>query len=394
MGSNAGAGGGWSAVGAGTLGTIIERIAGVVSPIATLRWTAPSAAAAGPRPRDFAPIVAGQVPSTAGALTFWDAWPLLAEAGQVFHDASAREIWFVLAAPRMADPDARHAHARIHLLRRSGDTFEALGPAFPEAFTPGSREWSGSAAIDAAGRVTLRFTAAGRRGETALTFEQRLFESRGTLGGDRRIADWTTPREILAADEIHYRRADQAEGEIGRIKAFRDPEFFSDPGGAGDFLTFTASSAATPGDFDGLVGLARLRNDGTAEALAPLVDACGFNNELERPHLRVFDERYYLFWSTQSQVFAPEAGPWPTGLYGATADDLAGPWRLLNGDGLVAGNPPAAPRQAYSWLVLPDGSVTSFVDRWAAHGEPEFVGAFAPFARLQFAGERVTLADG
>ncbi|MDP3675071.1 MAG: glycoside hydrolase family 68 protein [Novosphingobium sp.] len=394
MGLHSGVGGGSIATGAGILGTITERIAGVLWPIATLRWTADSAAAAGSRPRDFALILPAQVPSPISALTVWDAWPLLTEAGGVYRQPPGGQLWFALAAPRLADPDARHAHARIHLLRRSGDTFEALGPAFLEGFTPGSREWSGSASIDAADRVTLRFTAAGRRGETALTFEQRLFESRGVLGEDGRIADWTTPREILAADDVLYRRADQAEGEIGKIKAFRDPEFFRDPGGAGDFLTFTASSAATPGEFDGLVGLARARGDGAAEPLAPLVDASGFNNELERPHLRVFDGRYYLFWSTQTHVFAPGTGSWPTGLYGAIADELAGPWRLLNGSGLVAANPPAAPQQAYSWLVLPDGSVTSFVDRWAAQGEPAFIGAFAPFARLQFDGDRVTLADG
>ena len=366
----------------------------MLSPIATLRWTAASASAAASNPKGFAPIVAAQVPAPVSALTFWDAWPLLTEGGQIYREPSSDELWFALAAQRLADPDARHAHARIHLLRRSDGAFEALGPAFPAGFTPGSREWSGSATIEGAGRVTLRFTAAGRRGESALTFEQRMFECRGVLGEDGRIANWTPPREILAADGVHYRRADQAEGEIGKIKAFRDPEFFRDPGGAGDFLTFSASSAQSPGDFDGLVGLARLAADGTAQALAPLVEACGFNNELERPHLRMFDGRYYLFWSTQAQVFAPAAGSWPTGLYGATADALAGPWRLLNGNGLVAANPPAAPAQAYSWLVLPDGSVTSFIDRWAAHGEPGFVGAFAPFARLQFAGERVTLADG
>ena len=232
------------------------------------------------------------------------------------------------------------------------------------------------------------------RDEATLTFGQRLFESRGVLGEDGMIADWTPPREILAADGAIYRRADQAEGEIGKIKAFRDPEFFRDPRGSGDFLTFTGSSGSAPGDFDGLVGLARLRADGPAELLAPLVDATGFNNELERPHLRVFDGRYYLFWSTQAQVFAPDAGAWPAGLYGATAEALTGPWALLNDSGLVAANPPTAPAQAYSWLVLPDGTVTSFIDRWAAHGEPDFVGAFAPFARLQFSGERVTLADG
>ena len=366
----------------------------MLSPIASLRWTAASTAVGGTKPRDFAPIAGAQVPSPPGALTIWDAWPLLTEDGGIYRESSSAELWFALAAPRFADPDARHAHARIHLLRRSGVVFEALGPAFAEGYTPGSREWSGSAAVDRTGIVTLRFTAAGRRGEQALTFEQRLFESRGVLGEDGRIADWTPCREILAADDAIYRCADQAVGEIGKIKAFRDPEFFRDPGGAGDFLTFTASSAATPGEFDGLIGLARMRADGTAEPLAPLIDATGFNNELERPHLRMFDGRYYLFWSTQTQVFAPGAGSWPTGLYGATATALAGPWTLLNGNGLVAANPPAAPVQAYSWLVLPDGSVASFIDRWAAHGVPEFVGAFAPFARLQFSGERVTLADG
>lgn len=365
----------------------------MLSPIATLRWTADSASVDGATLQHFAPIDAAQVPSPLDALTLWDAWPLLTEDGRLFRDPAGNEVWFALAAPRMADPDARHAHARIHVMRRSGDGFAALGPAFADGFTPGSREWSGSATIDDRGDVTLRFTAAGRRGEAALTFEQRLFESRGRLTDEGRIFGWTPPNEIFAADGVRYRVADQAEGEIGRIKAFRDPEFFRDPRGAGDFVTFTASSAATPGEFDGLVGLARLHADGTAEALAPLVDASGYNNELERPHLRMFENRYYLFWSTQSHVFAPGAGPMPTGLYGAVADDLAGPWRLLNGTGLVAANPAEAPQQAYSWLVLPDRSVTSFIDRWAASGDPVFVGAFAPFARLRFAGDRVTLDD-
>ena len=372
----------------------------MLSPTASLRWTAACAPAAGRCAPDFAPIEAAQVPSPLSALTVWDAWPLLTQDGQIYREASSTELWFALGAPRHRDPDERHNHARIHLFRRSGSAFEGLGPAFPDGFTPGSREWSGSASTDPAGQVTLRFTAAGRRGEPTLTFEQRLFESRGLLGTDGRITDWTPPCEILAADGAIYRRADQTVGEIGKIKAFRDPEFFRDPGGAGDFLTFAASSAQNPGDHDGLVGLARLNADGSAEALAPLIDATGFNNELERPHLRVFDGCYYLFWSTQAQVFAPDAGSWPTGLYGASAPALVGPWALLNGDGLVAANPACARAQAYSWLVLPDGTVNSFIDRWSphsvdgTHGDAPFIGAFAPFARLQFARERVTLGDG
>ena len=38
----------------------------------------------------------------------------------------------------------------------------------------------------------------------------------------------------------------------------------------------------------------------------------------------------------------------------------------LNGTGLVFANPDTAPKQAYSWLVLPDLQVTSFIDAWAS----------------------------
>ena len=55
-----------------------------------------------------------------------------------------------------------------------------------------------------------------------------------------------------------------------------------------------------------------------------------------------------------------ETWGWP--LYGFVAPALAGPWEPVNGSGLVLRNPEAEPLQAYSWLVLPDLRVTSFVD--------------------------------
>ena len=338
-----------------------------------------------------------------GARDYWDCWPLLTRAGQLYYRDDGTSLWFALAAPKSADPLERHAHARIHLLKRQHGRFRPLGPAMPDGHSPGSREWSGSAAIDPnSGDVTLYFTAAGRRGEASLSYEQRLFAARAKLDADR-LTHWETPFELLASDGLVYRIANEMQGKIGTIKAFRDPEYFKDPQTGKSYILFTGSSAIKPGPFDGLVGLAEFDRDGTLHALPPLIDASGFNNELERPHIRIFGGLYYLFWSTQAHVFNPDAPNMPTGLYGAVADSLRGPWRLVNGTGLVAANPAEEPLQAYSWIVLPGGAVASFVDYWGLHGgdardpacmRAQFGGTLTPFAHLRFDGDTVWLADG
>ncbi len=319
-------------------------------------------------------------------LVYWDAWPLLTTDGAIYIAAGGNRLWFALAAPRRDDPDARHAEARIHLLAEHDGQFAPLGPALPDEWSPGSREWSGGAIIDPSNRqVTLAFTAAGRRGEAEATFEQRMFRTTGELNGAR-VDHWSAPEELICADDRYYQRVVQPTGEIGKIKAFRDPDLFRDPADGRSWTIFTASSAKQPGDFDGVIGASV---DGVT--LPPLIDGTGVNNELERPHVRLFDGAYYLFWSTQAHVFAPDSGGWPTGLYGAVANSMAGPWQLLNGSGLVAANPPESPAQAYSWLVLPDRTVTSFVDRWGDPDARNFGGTFAPFVTLALDGSSATV---
>ena len=356
--------------------------------LAALRW-APTATDRGDPPH-FAVFGAGDVAPVDDGLVYWDAWPLLNIDGSL-HDDNGRQLWFALAAPRSDDPDARHDQARIHLLHRHGDRFEPRGPALPDGFSPGSREWSGSASYNPrSDKVSLLFTAAGRRGE-ARSFEQRLFHAKATLSGGA-LSEWSQPQELLAADDVIYRRANQAMGKIGTIKAFRDPDIFRDPATGRKWLLFTASSAARPGNYDGVIGLAEMAG-GAVRAEQPLVEATDFNNELERPHIRLFGGLYYLFWSTQAQVFAPGVGEWPTGLYGAVADRMDGPWRPINGTGLVAANPAEEPTQAYSWLVLPDASVTSFVDHWGRSASADqFGGSFAPFEKLLLNGDAARLA--
>lgn len=371
----------------------------------TLHWTGMDLAllAEGAVPR--APVLRRtDVCRVAANLDVWDAWPLACARGMPVRWRGG-ELWFALAAPAFDDPEQRHGTARIHHFHRIDDRFIHLGQTFPDGLTPGSREWSGSA-VHENGTVTLHFTAAGERGEATQSFQQRIFACTTRLSDaqDAVFTGWSEPVEQVIPANIVYMDRHDGTGEPGAIKAFRDPAPWRTPDGQ-DYLLFTASSARRRGRHNGLVGCSRRgENDpegGVFEKLPPLVDASGVNNELERPHIVEHGGLLYLFWSTQAKVFAPGIAA-PTGLYGAVADAITGPWRLLNGHGLVFANPQEEPFQAYSWWVLPDLSVTSFVDYWGTEdglasskpvGRAHFGGTFAPFLHLRLEGERALIED-
>lgn len=345
-------------------------------------------------------IVEKDIVRVSADLDIWDAWPIQVQSGAPKAFDGGMTLWMALAAPRFEDPDARHSHARIHLLRRDAAGWLDLGPAMPDGFSPGSREWSGSAVLDAdEGSLTLYFTATGRRGETTPTFEQRLFSASATLeiNDDRpRFSGWRDLREIVERDPAHYMASDGGVGVVGTIKAFRDPAYFHDPRHGGHYLFF-AGSAANGAEFNGVIGAAVSASGAAGDwrLAPPLIDATEVNNELERPHVVMAGGLYYMFWSTQAHVFAPSLRHAPTGLYGMVSDRLSQGWRPLNGTGLVFANPQAAPRQAYSWLVLPDLSVISFVDDWGraaeATGSRRFGATFAPTLRLSLTGDQAAL---
>ncbi|ABC62939.1 levansucrase [Erythrobacter litoralis HTCC2594] len=332
-------------------------------------------------------------------LDVWDAWPLADPAG-VPISWRGGELWFALAVSRADDPEARHHLARIHHFHRVESHFKHIGRTLPEALSPGAREWSGSARYEN-GKVTLFFTATGHKGDSSLSYHQRLFLAQTTLAPDGEFGEWTQPIEFLEADGETYRPANENQGEPGKIKAFRDPSHYRDREGQ-DYVLFTGSSASSPGTHDGVIGLAKASGGPDYQLLPPLVEAIGVNNELERPHIVEHAGRLYLFWSTQRGVFAPGIEA-PTGLYGATAERLDGPWTFLNGHGLVIGNPVDQPTQAYSWWVLPDLTVTSFVDYWGPENpdvteeetrRARFGGTFAPFVQIALDGDKARLVEG
>lgn len=334
-------------------------------------------------------------------LDIWDAWPIQDSDGMPSVMATGETLWMALGSPRFADPEERHGHARIHLLSRGASGWRHLGPALPDGFSPGSREWSGSAVL-ASDRTSLAlyFTATGRRGEPVPTFEQRLFRAEATLrhvNGVFALVDWCGLAEFVVRDPAHYMASDAGTGAVGTIKAFRDPAYFLDPRDGRHHVFFAASLAGSRSAFNGVVGSAVALDDplGAWEIRPPLLSADTLNNELERPHVVHHDGLYYLFWSTQRHVFNPEGATGPTGLYGMVSDRLDGGWTPLNETGLVFANPAEAPRQAYSWLVMPDLQVTSFIDAWGLEagdsGTKRFGATFAPMLQLRLDGTRAGL---
>jgi len=346
------------------------------------------------------PIIARSCPLLSG-VDLWDYWPVQFSDGHPAH-ISGGTLFIALSAPFHPDPDGRHSVARLRLLLRKGEHWQDLGLLLPSDFSPGSREWSGSAILSSDRKsITLYYTAAGVRGEATVGFLQTIHGTRASLdddGASPSLSAWSEPTRILVPDGDWYATDMIGGGAVGTIKAFRDPGYFRDPADGKEYLLFAASLARSTSPWNGAVGIAQRTADERWELLPPLFDADGVNNELERPHIVAREGLYYLFWSTQGKVFADGLVA-PTGLYGMVADTLFGPWRPINGSGLVFGNPPGAPFQAYSWLVLPTLCVQSFADLVGLAGPPadvsqaraHFAGTPAPELQLALDGDRAWL---
>jgi levansucrase len=356
----------------------------------TTAWTRDDVATLVEAEAGYLPVIGDEgAPRLLPDVDFWDLWPMRAPDGTLAAPCDA-QVWAGLSAPAVGDPGERHDAARIRLIQRDGDGWRDIGLLFPEGSSAGSREWAGCLLFEPdTGQATAYYTAAGARGEATLTFRQRIMSASAELrcvDGLAQLRGWSDHHEVIAADGDRYQPANEEDGEPGFIKAFRDPFVFRDPADGERYLLFTGSLAQAQTRFNGCIGVARLSEDGW-QLLDPLISADGVNNELERPHVVVHDGSYYLFFSTQRRTFDP-AVTGPNGLYGFVGPELLGPYRPINGSGLVLQNPPSEPLQAYSWLVLNDLYTTGFVDSFALHGRTveDLHGAGVDEARANFGG--------
>lgn len=339
----------------------------------------------------------------------WDPWPVMGTDGRVAL-FDGRVLWMALSAPAHLHPDERHHVAVVRAaLAAPFRTWHDAGPVFSSGGTLGSRQWAGSAVFDATDdRLTVFYTAAGTP-DHPRGFEQDIVVSRGTMtvDGDRAsFGGFERHEPAVVSDGVHYRLTTGGRQEPGFADAFRDPFLIRDPASGEDYLLFTASLPHGTPDYNGCIGIAVAKDASLTrwQLLPPLLQANGVNKELERPHIVIYDGRYYLFLTTHWWTFAPGLHG-PEGLYGFVADHVLGPYRPLNVSGLVIGNPVDEPHQAYSWLVMPDLWVASFVDHPGLDGrnfeevtreDPGFTkrvfgGTMAPFIRLRLDGESTAI---
>jgi levansucrase len=375
-------------------------------------WSAAQVAGIDPSALPTMPVIgASEAKPLFPDMDLWDYWPLQLRDGRTAEVAGGT-LWLFLTAPRFADPAERHDAARIRVIHQTPKGWRDCGPLLPNGASPGSREWSGATILDPeSGKVTVFLTASGRRGERTRTFEQRLFQCAGelsTASGLPRIDRWSACIESVASDGVIYFKGAQKLKRPRLVRGFRDPFWFRDPSDSRGYLLFTGSLARYSGHYSGAIGLAEARGVDEREGfrlLPPILHGAGLVAEFERPHLLHRDGLYYVFWSTAHRVFAPNGPRGPSALYGMVAPSLRGPYRPLNGSGLVLTNPSVEPDQAYCWQVLADLTVTSFVDQWGMQGRSlaehpqllrgHFGGTPAPNVRIAIDGDqtRVLTSD-
>ena len=360
----------------------------------------------------------------------WDTWPLQDKNG---HPAvvNGYKIIFALSVPKGTIPGKRHDSAEIrYFYSKDGKSWKLGGLVFEDGKALGSRQWAGSFVIDKNGRVHMFYTATGRKGEERLSYGQKLATVTADIVTNKSVAfaNWSNHKVILEADGTYYQTEEQAgNGEFSY--AFRDPSYFLNPKTGEEYLLFSANTSGTLEEracrpehagtaefmrtmppeaksYNGSIGIAKAVNDDLTEfeALPPLLEANCVNEELERPNVVVKGNQYYLFTKTHHNKFA-EGIDAPEGLYGFVSESLTAEYKPLNGTGLVIANPDDNPYQSYSWMVMSNGTVISYVDYVDVDGKDiqeigeqsteyqieHFGGMLAPSIKLSITGDRTSL---
>ncbi len=342
----------------------------------------------------------------------WDQCPIL-NSDLSIASVNGFQLWIFLSAPREITGDERHTQNRFRLVALKDNRWIDLGFLLPNGFCRGSREWAGTAYLNNS-HLSLYYTAAGVSGEQDSSTIQRIFYASALLDLSTetpKFIAWRDHGEIVKPDGKRYAHTSGSARIEWGIKAFRDPFYFNDVRSDRQYMVFSATNPASVSSRDACIGLAsKSSEDEQWKLQEPLVDASGITHEIERPQLLFHDDMYYVFWSMHGWT-SEESLCLPTGLYGMVAESIGGPYKALNGHGLVIANPETSPFQAYSWYVCNDLTVTSFVDlpnaslvthfdpvnRTASeHKKPagHFVGTLADSLKIELDGARSRLVSG
>ncbi|MEO1454977.1 MAG: glycoside hydrolase family 68 protein [Pseudomonadota bacterium] len=341
----------------------------------------------------------------------WDAWPVRTPDGAV----AEIDGWTVLVG-LTAETDAGsdfqfYTRSTWRYYYTKDGTWTPGGVIFQRTEALGSRQWAGSTIYDPdTGRISFYYTAVGSLDAESLEADMPTRElGAGHPGAGRpnttqrmavvdaavaagangiSFSDFGEHRVILEADGEIY-TTEEAFIPNNVIYNMRDPHYFRDPSNGREYILFTANAAGLPDPYNGAVGIAEKR-DGTWVLQRPIIVAPGVSSQLERPHVVVREDGIYVFFSTHAFTYADGISG-PEGLYGFynASGDIHGHFTPMNGTGLVMGNPPESSVQTYSYLVLPDGKVMSYINTPYGYGsdpdsEREFFGAPGPLVQIGF----------
>ncbi|MGI8313651.1 glycoside hydrolase family 68 protein [Halobacillus mangrovi] len=385
-----------SILGMATLFSSILTPASVFAEEGTTNWTREDVTKIEQNGDNTAPEISNEdLEQIAPEYHVWDTWPLRNKDGSIA-TVNGYKIIMSLTAPSDVLPGKRHDIAKIrYFYSKNGKDWKLGGKVFEDGEALGSRQWAGSAMIDN-GKIHFFYTATGRKGETQITYEQRLAKASADVDvskGEIQFSNWSDHEIILEPEGKYYQTKDQSDqGDIAY--AFRDPWFFKDPKSGKEYILFEGNSNGAPAErscqtehigseefasghdvpeasklYNGSIGIAEAKNSDLTEydILPPIMEANCVNQELERPHIVTKGNQYYLFTDTHKNKFAPGITG-PDGLYGFASDSLTEGYEPLNGDGLVVANPKDEPYQTYSWMVMPNGTVISFANFYDLDG--------------------------
>ncbi|MCM3602713.1 glycoside hydrolase family 68 protein [Robertmurraya korlensis] len=348
----------------------------------------------------------------------WDTWPLQNRDGSLAI-VNGYRVAFALVAPRNLGWGERHTEARIGMFySKNGKDWTYAGIPYEYENAKGYMQWAGTAMLDEDEKVHLFYTATGDREKWDYNgwdkrAVQRLAKTTFNIETNKDGVKLTNEGEheiILEADGKHYETIEQADSPI--ITAFRDPFFFQDPNTGKEYIIFEGQAGSDRdyikpeniGDeeyrsthsvpegaekYNGNIGIAEVLDKEVSELklLPPLLESVGTNHQLERPHVVINGDEYYLFTISHTFTYAPGLTG-PDGVYGFVSNGLFGEKKPMNESGLVIANPAENPYQAYSWMVLPNQQVISFINEpLDENGQVNFGGTFAATLKLKLDGD-------
>lgn len=353
----------------------------------------------------------------------WDTWPLQNRDGSLAI-VNGYRVAFALVAPRTYGWGERHTHARIGMFySKNGKDWTYAGIPYNYDKALGHMQWAGTAMLDENNKVHLFYTATTDMNANGgkewnedgwvKRAEQRIAKVTFDINTDKdgvQLTNESDHKTILQADGKYYETIQQFQLHGHEITAFRDPFFFHDPNTGKDYILFEGQTTSTTlkpeniGDeqyrsthtvpdyarfYNGNIGIAEVLDKDVTQLklLPPLVESIGTNHQLERPHVVVNGDEYYLFTISHTFTYAPGLTG-PDGVYGFYGKGgIRADYKPLNGSGLAIANPPSSPYQAYSWMVLPNQQVISFINEPRdENGQVKFGGTFAPTLKISLDG--------